>query len=188
MTGKSATLRSETWPLPFGTWSQGWLTFPGKARWQYAWFVVLVILSYLAISRYIVTTVQVVGPSMQPTLREADQCLLNRWMYWFRNPERFDVVVLRDPVDGGYSVKRIIAIEGERVYLRDGHVYVNGRKLNEPFLPRYARTYPEPGRCEQLLLCGPGEYVVLGDNRDNSVDSRHYGVIKRHQILGCVLH
>src|SRR2546423_7030529 len=81
----------------------------------------LALLSYYLISHYLVQSVQVVGSSMVPTLHDSEHYLLNRWVYHFRNPQRSDVVVIRDPAAGCFSVKRIIAVSGDSIYLKDGH-------------------------------------------------------------------
>src|SRR5215831_11185220 len=94
----------------------------------------LALASYFGISHYILESVQVVGVSMVPTLHDSEHYILNRWIYHFRDPQRNDVVVLRDPGDHGYAVKRIIAAGGYSIYLRDGRVYVNGMRLAEPYL------------------------------------------------------
>lgn len=149
--------------------------------------VLLAITCYLAVSQYIVTSVEVVGSSMVPTLRNQDYYLLNRWIYYLRPPERYEVVVIRDPTDMDYSVKRIVATSGETVSFKDGAVYVNGKKLREPYLRRSIETFPDK-RHEQTIRCGQGEFVVLGDNRPNSLDSRFYGVVPRENILGMLVH
>jgi signal peptidase I len=148
----------------------------------------LALASYLLVSRCFVQSVEVVGKSMQPTLHDADYCLLNRSAYYFRPPERRDVVVIRDPADRGYSVKRIIATEGESVYIRNGAVYVNGRKLAEPYLRPGTLTFASATMPDQFIICGRGQYFVLGDNRGNSADSRAYGPVPRQNILGLITH
>ena len=144
--------------------------------------------SYLFVSHFLVEGVQVVGPSMSPTLQNSQSYLLNRWVYYLRSPRRFDVIVLRDPADNCCAVKRIIATAGDTIYLKDGAVYVNGRKLNEPYLPPGTQTFPYAGKSEQTFTCAKDQYFVLGDNRTNSADSRTYGVIARSSILGIILH
>jgi len=142
--------------------------------------------SYLFFSHFVVQTVRVEGPSMWPTLREADYCLVNHCVYLVRQPRRGEVVVLRDPTDGTYAVKRVIAAAGDTVALRDGAVYLNGQRLDEPYLLQGTQTYPFQ-TWEQVVHCGPGQYFVLGDNRFFSNDSRNYGPVSRHAILGLVL-
>lgn len=142
--------------------------------------------SYLFFSHFVVQTVRVEGASMWPTLREADYCLVNHFVYFLRSPQRSDVVILRDPTDGSHAVKRIIGAAGDTVALRDGAVYVNGERLAEPYLRRGTQTFPFEA-WEQVLHCGPGQYFVLGDNRFHSNDSRSYGLISRRAILGLVL-
>jgi len=148
--------------------------------------VALAFLSYFIISHYFFQSVRVVGRSMTPTLRDSQQYLLNRWIYYVRAPQRLDVVVIRDPADNGFSVKRIIGVSGDSIYLKNGAVYVNGRKLNEPYLPELTRTYPF-GNQEQLIICGKEQYFLLGDNRMNSADSRSYGPVPRNRILGLIV-
>ena len=98
-------------------------------------------LSYFIVSHFFFQSVRVVGRSMLPTLRDSQQYLLNRWVYHVRPPQRADVVVIRDPVDNGYSVKRIIGVAGDSIYLKNGDVYVNGKKLNEPYVSPSMPTY-----------------------------------------------
>jgi signal peptidase I len=147
----------------------------------------LAILCYFGISRYLVQSVRVVGVSMVPTLADSQQYLLNRWVYHFREPQTSEIVVLRDPSDQGFSVKRIIAREGDSVYLKDGYVFINGRKLLESYLPERTPTYAFGRFKDQLIMCGKDQYFVLGDNRMNSCDSRTYGPIPRESILGMIV-
>jgi signal peptidase I len=140
--------------------------------------------SYLLISRFFLQTVQVVGQSMVPTLQDSRRYLLNRWIYYVRAPRRADIVVLRDPADNRLAVKRIIALPGDWVYLKDGSVCLNGRKLKEPYLPPRTPTFPEGSLPQQWLRCAKDHYIVLGDNRNNSTDSRSYGPVARQDLLG----
>lgn len=135
-------------------------------------------------SHYILQAVQVDGQSMSPTLADSDRYLLNRWIYRVHEPRLEEVVVLRDPRDNAYLVKRIVAKTGDRVYLKGGRVFVNGKLLKELYLPRGTKTYGDPRYREQLWICGVNQYFVLGDNRDNSADSRIYGAVPRRYILG----
>ncbi len=101
-------------------------------------------------------------------------------------PERGDVVVLDDGKED-YAVKRIIGLPGETVQLWRGQVFINRQMLIEPYLPKHIYTYPaEPERRGATFALGEGQYLVLGDNRLCSVDSRTYGPVTRRQIKRCV--
>lgn len=143
--------------------------------------------SYLATSEFILQSVKVVGLSMNPTLRDSHHYFLNKGIYYFRSPRRAEVVVLRDPQDNGFVVKRVVATPGDSVCLKEGGVYVNGRKLTEPYLPGGMPTFACSQFREQLFRCGSDQYFVLGDNRGNSVDSRAYGPVSRQSILGMII-
>ncbi|MBP9902648.1 MAG: signal peptidase I [Verrucomicrobia subdivision 3 bacterium] len=140
------------------------------------------------ITHYVLQSVQVVGASMSPTLHDSERYVLNRWVYHIREPEPQDIVVLRDPEDMGYAVKRIVAKQGDRVYVnKQGQIFVNGKLLNEPYLPPGTMTFASAKVREELWICGANQYFVLGDNRNNSADSRIYGAVPRQNILGLVL-
>jgi signal peptidase I len=143
--------------------------------------------SYYVISTYFVQSVKVVGSSMLPTLHDSDHYLLNRWVYHFRPPSRQDIVVIRDPSAKCFAVKRIIGVGGDSVYLKDGTVYVNGRKLDEPYLVSGMPTYACGKVQEQMIMCGKDQFFLLGDNRMNSADSRVYGPVSRQNILGLIV-
>ncbi len=97
------------------------------------------------------------------------------------------IVVLRDPADDCYAVKRIIAKEGDTVFVKEGNLFVNGKLLDEPYLAPNTPTHAGPRYREQMWICGVNQYFVLGDNRNNSADSRIYGTISRQSILGMVI-
>ena len=164
--------------------------FRGVAR-QAAQFVLVGLLacaSYFFFSHFFLQSVKVVGISMVPTLQDSRQYLLNRWVLHVRAPRRTDVVVLRDPMDNGFSVKRVVAVGGDSVCLMHGSVYVNGQKLNEPYLLPGTATFPSPSLEQQFFKCAPDQFFVLGDNRNFSIDSRAYGPVPRRNILGLLLH
>ena len=153
---------------------------------KYALITAMACGSYLFISHFVLGSVKVVGVSMAPTLHDSELYLLNRWIYLVRDPQPNDIVVLRDPADHSYAVKRIIAGAGDLVFLRNGHVYVNGRELREPYLAPGMPTYSLTKANEELVRCGKDQFFVMGDNRKNSSDSREYGPVSRQSILGLI--
>ncbi len=143
--------------------------------------------SYLFISHFLVQSVSVVGQSMIPTLHDSERYLLNRWIYYVRNPQRGEIVVLKDPAETGFSVKRVVGLPGDIIQVSDGEVLVNGVRLPEPYLPSGTRTDLAYGSPDSTVRCGQDQVYVLGDNRLNSVDSRSYGPVAHKAILGLVI-
>lgn len=163
----------------------------------------LAILVFLAV-RASVQHYRVEGQSMDPTLEDGEFLLVNsivyskvdlqalaRWVpFWepgapaerhvFHGPERGDIVILHHPVTGQERdlVKRVIGLPGETLRIRDGVVYINGRELIEPYVK-------EPWRGDLPELTIPaGAYFVMGDNRNNSLDSRVFGPVSEELIVG----
>lgn len=168
--------------------------YPGLGRLIIKQFVSCMLVAAVAygcfqfITHYVLQSVQVVGGSMSPTLHDSERYVLNRWVYHLREPQPKDIVVLRDPEDRSYAVKRIVAQQGDRIYVnKAGQIFVNGKLLNEPYLPPGTMTYASAKAREQMWVCGTNRYFVLGDNRNNSADSRIYGAVSRQDILGLVL-
>ena len=143
--------------------------------------------SYYFATHYVFQTVVVDGDSMNPTLRNSQRFMLNRVEYYFREPQWGDIVVIKDPEDGGLSIKRIVAVAGQEVELAGGGVLVNGMKLREDYLRPGTRTYSYKKYDHEKIPCGRAQFFVLGDNRGNSADSRVYGPVPRQNILGVVV-
>jgi len=144
------------------------------------------VMSYAVINRWCLSTVVVQGRSMQPTLDDGDRCLLNRLSYVYASPRRGDLVVLRDRSEDDLAVKRIVALPGESVRVSNGTIFVNGRRLIEPYLEDGTTTVT-PGGNDQAYELHAEEYFVLGDNRAESEDSRYYGPVTRRQFVGTLI-
>jgi len=143
--------------------------------------------AFVLVTHFVVQSVQVVGNSMAPTLEDSSRHVLNRWVYLMREPQPTDIVVIREPDDQSYAVKRIVAREGDSIHLKEGKIFVNGQALIEPYLPHGTQTFASPKVTEQLVVCGKDQYFVLGDNRNNSHDSRMFGCVPRQNILGVII-
>ncbi|MCI8706231.1 signal peptidase I [Lachnospiraceae bacterium JLR.KK009] len=129
--------------------------------------------------------ISVVGPSMSPTLENGERILVNRIGYKLFDPKRNDLVVFlpNGNEKAHYYIKRVIALPGDRVQIKDGIVYING----EPFEEKAEVSAIEnPLLAEDEIVIGKDEYFVLGDNRNNSEDSRYasIGNVKKEHIVG----
>jgi len=151
------------------------------------WLFVLSAASYVITTHYVASAIGVSGSSMAPTINDSDFYFLNHLTYLWREPRRGDIVVIKDPIDGTYSIKRIVATSGDLLYLKDGHVYLNGNLLEETYLPHGTRTWAFSSSKRQVIRCRKNEVAVLGDNRDYSVDSRLYGPVSHKDIVGLVM-
>ncbi|MBR6094174.1 MAG: signal peptidase I [Lachnospiraceae bacterium] len=160
-----------------------------KPFWKDAIELVIYFLIVLGISVFIVLFVGqrtiVEGTSMNPTLNDKDNLIVDKITYRFNDPQRFDVIVFPyQHKKHTYYIKRIIGLPGETVLIdRDGNIYINDQILNEDY---GNEVILDPGRAEEKIVLGEDEYFVLGDNRNNSSDSRDYmvGNIKRKDFIG----
>ncbi len=133
------------------------------------WVVSILVAVVLAffIRYFIVELYLVDGPSMRPTLLNQERLVVNKFVYRFRAPERGEVLVFRYPQDQSRDfIKRVIAVPGDTIEIKDGRVFVNQQLMNEPYILSQTRgDYP-------LSTVPEGHIFVMGDNRNNSEDSR----------------
>lgn len=146
--------------------------------------VTLSFASYLFFSRLVVTAVEVKGASMSPTLTSGDRFLLNRFAYLHREPQRGELVVLKDPETGELIVKRIVGLPCETVIMQNESAFINGHRLYEPYAATSSRPSIYP--LSKATVIPPDHYFVLGDNRTRSLDSRVFGPVSRDSILGVI--
>lgn len=152
----------------------------------FEWVMVFVVAAALAfvVRTFIFEPVRVDGSSMLNTLTDSDFMIATKFDYLLGDPERFDIVICDYPNtdDGMYRVKRVIGLPGETIELRAGKLYVNGEHVAQDFDMTENETYFGP------LTVPEGCYFVMGDNRNNSKDSRSpmVGPLKRSEIKGHV--
>jgi signal peptidase I len=123
-------------------------------------------------------------PSMAPTLLVGDKVIVNKLEYKIHTIKRGDIVVFHSPTEKKDLVKRAIAFEGEEITLnKNGEIFIDGKKLSEPYLPKDIIISYE----DQKFKIDKNQLYVMGDNRNNSADSRVFGPISLDQIFGKVI-
>lgn len=150
--------------------------------------IVLAAVISVLLNAFVVQVTEVLQISMQPTLHQNDRVLVSKVDYRFGTPSRCDIIVFHPPIEGvtiAY-VKRVIAISGDVVELRDGNVFVNGQRSGCTDGPHGA-TLPEPGDVRFPLTVPERSVFALGDNRTESTDSRAFGPVTDDRIIGKVL-
>ena len=181
------------------------LTGPLPHGWRIAvdWVITIVgaVAIVLGVKEFVVNPYRIPSSSMEPTLhcapavsgceadRFSDRVLANRLVYRVQDPERGDVVVFDTPPEaaescgaGGTFVKRLIVLPGETWRMDNGVVYINGRRLVEPYIEQRRRDHDS--RPSQRVP--KGHYIMLGDNRTQSCDSRVWGPVPRNRLIGKV--
>lgn len=138
---------------------------------------IIILIVVIIIRSFIVTPVKVDGSSMVPTLHDGDVLILKKYD---RDFERFDIVVVN--YGDTRLVKRIIGLPGETIFYRNNHLFVNGKKIDLGNYEFETEDFDLSGLEEQKI---PNEcYFVLGDNRNNSKDSRYFGPVEKENIIG----
>lgn len=147
------------------------------------YLLVIVLLTWVIVT-FVGQRTKVDGHSMEPTLSDGDNLIVDKLSYRFRDPERYDIIVFPyQHAENTYYIKRIIGLPGETVQVIDGYMYINGKKLDEHY---GAEVMEDPGIAAEPIKLGDDEYFVLGDNRNHSSDSRvtSVGVLTRDMLIG----
>jgi len=164
----------------------------GRTILEYAVLAVVAVSVALLIQAFLVKPYRIPSESMENTLLIGDRVLVDRITWRFTDPERTDIVVFHPPFDGPVLIKRIIGLPGDTISLSDGAVYVNGTRLEEPYVRRIAgQTVPTepfetglPWSLQKPYTVPPDSYFMMGDNRIDSGDSRDFGPVTRGQLVG----
>lgn len=147
--------------------------------------IAIVLMMAFVLVYFIGMRTSVVGQSMTETLENGDQILVNRFVYKIIGPKANDVIVFlpNGNEKSHYYVKRVVGVPGDTVQIKDGKVYVNGKEFIEKI---EVAAIEDAGLAEDAVTLGDDEYFVLGDNRNNSEDSRYanIGSIKKEYIIG----
>ncbi|MDF2610596.1 MAG: signal peptidase [Lachnospiraceae bacterium] len=160
-----------------------------KKIWKEAiiWMIeiaLVIVIAYVTVN-YTVERTTMIGESMNPTLQEGDKILISKLSYRFMEPKRYDVVVFKQSGSehSYYNIKRVIGLPGETVQIANGNIYINGEQLTEPIAVEAVNIY---GLAAEEIQLDENEYFVLGDNRNNSEDSRfaNVGNVLSDDIIG----
>jgi signal peptidase I len=153
-------------------------TFGGRSPLREVLETVLLTVMLFLVINTVTGRSQVNGSSMETTLHNGQYLIISKISYWIHPPKRGDIIVLHPPSNMGEDyIKRVVGLPGERIEVRDGKVWVDGVVLEEPYIstsPNYSESWD----------LGEGEYVVLGDNRNNSDDSHKWGPLSEEDIVG----
>ncbi|HIR28665.1 MAG TPA: signal peptidase I [Candidatus Choladousia intestinigallinarum] len=151
---------------------------------SWIFYLAAVFLAAYLMVNYVAERTRVQGESMYDTLSDGDNLIVDKISYRFTSPKRYDIIVFPFQYqEDTYYIKRIIGLPGETVQIYDGDIYINGSRLEEDYGYEKIRN---SGLASEPITLGEDEYFVLGDNRNNSSDSREpsVGNVTRDQIIG----
>lgn len=169
--------------------------------WEYTKAIATALILALFIRAYFIQAFKIPSGSMIPTLLVGDHILVNKFIYGtklpfsdkrflvLRKPERGDIIVFKYPEDPGRDfIKRVIAVEGDAIESINKKIYVNGKPVNEPFTQHTDNSLRQQGMDPRdnfgPVIVPKGKYFMMGDNRDQSYDSRYWGYVDMKEIKG----
>lgn len=156
---------------------------------QYAEAIVIAVILALVIRTFVVQAFKIPSGSMLQTLQVGDHILVNKFLYRFTDPQHGDIIVFKYPQDEGRDfIKRVVALPGDKVEVRNKQVYVNDKPLTESYAIHLDPvTLENPGSPRDNfgpIIVAPGQLFMMGDNRDYSMDSRFWGFLDMNKIRG----
>jgi len=144
--------------------------------------VIVAVVSIYLVYTFVAQPFKVDGKSMEPNFSTGDYLVVDEVTYYFREPVRGEVVVLHNPTnESEFFIKRVIGLPEEQILVSDNKVFVNGERIDEAYLPTGISMADTPP-----FQLGEEEFFVMGDNREVSFDSRSWGPLGLHQIVGVV--
>ncbi len=147
--------------------------------WETVETIAVALILTLIIRHFVVESFVVRGSSMEPTLHDGERLLISKFTYRFNPPRPGDIIVFRSPINPREDlIKRVIAVEGQRVEIKNGRAIVDGRPKDEPYIAGPDNTYRPPQEIPA------GMVFPLGDNRPNSADGREFGPVRRSDVKG----
>ena len=153
---------------------------------EYVESLIIAVLLALAIRGFIVQAFVIPSGSMLPTLQIGDYVLVNKFLYTFQPIRRGDIIVFKFPKDESRDfIKRVIGLPGEILEIQGPQVFINGKPLHEPYAV-HTGPVPFPASSDHFgpILIPRGRLFMMGDNRDNSLDSRFWGLLDKTKVLG----
>lgn len=153
---------------------------PSNSTKEFLQSLIIALILALIIRTFFFQFFYIPSRSMESTLLINDRIIVTKFSYWFNEPQRGDVVVFKYPLDPSkLYVKRLIAVPGENIKIRDSKLYINDTLVTEPYLP-LDLEFEDFGPVE----VPEGQYFMMGDNRNNSSDSRVWGFVEKDLIVG----
>lgn len=154
---------------------------------EYAEALIVAILLALVIRTFVIQAFKIPSGSMLETLQVGDHVLVNKFIFTFTDPKRGDIIVFKYPEDKTRDfIKRIVGLPGETLEIKDRVVYINGKPLKEDYVKFSSSEFSTSNNLSPRRI-PPDSYFVMGDNRDNSMDSRVWGFLKHDLIRGKAL-